>query len=185
LTFLKPSGDTTIGVQKDSKGFPKSNLSTHSRSATSSPVSFEEENTFESSSVFKVMPSHEDVTANAGAIGNRKVLSPDRPSNHPHVESHSPKKQLIKLVKRTKDQARSRMNFAWRLMPLIFQPSEMEGRNCSGWKKEALDGDKLDELKQLVLDYYPVEKKSDEKDAWRECKLAIDKGLRTPKSAKN
>jgi hypothetical protein len=86
-------------------------------------------------------------------------------------------------VKRIELQARSRQNFAWRMMPFYFRPDEMYARNCHGIKKQALDQDKLDKLRTKVLSKWPVEKKNQESQEWRKCELAIDKGLRSIKTS--
>jgi len=69
-------------------------------------------------------------------------------------------------------------NFARKLVQAIFQPGELENRNCSGTRgKKLLDQTKLGAVKKYVFKLYPcVEAQEDAQ--WRKCVIAIDEFLR-------
>lgn len=73
----------------------------------------------------------------------------------------------------------SRQNFAWRLVRHFFTDSELKDHNCFGRRgKLPLDGAKLDKIEKIVFAYYPVGNNSLYPQMWRECVVAIDKGIR-------
>ena len=76
-------------------------------------------------------------------------------------------------------------NFAKRIVETIFQPGELEGRNCSGTRgKMLLDQGKLGIVKKYVFKLYPCGQ-AQEDAQWRKCIVAIDEYLRRAKGKGN
>ena len=76
-------------------------------------------------------------------------------------------------------------NLARRIVETIFQPGELEGRNCSGTRGEMLlDQGKLGIVKKYVFKLYPC-RQAQEDVQWRKCIVAIDKYLRRAKGKGN
>lgn len=76
-------------------------------------------------------------------------------------------------------------NFAKRIVETIFQPGELEGRNCSGTRgKMLLDQGKLGIVKKYVFKLYPC-RQAQEDVQWRKCIVAIDEFLRRAKGKGN
>ena len=76
-------------------------------------------------------------------------------------------------------------NFAKRIVETIFQPGELEGRNCSGTRgKILLDQGKLGIVKKYVFKLYPCGQ-AQEDAQWRKCIVAIDEFLRRAKGKGN
>lgn len=75
--------------------------------------------------------------------------------------------------------SQSRQNFAWKLVRHYFTDYELRDHNCYGRKgKKALSQDKLSKIYHLVFRYFPVEEPAMKERAWRECTIAVDKGIR-------
>lgn len=73
----------------------------------------------------------------------------------------------------------SRQNFAWRLVRHFFTDYELKDHNCFGRRgKLPLNSAKLEKVEQIVFAYYPVDNMSHYPQMWRECVIAIDKGIR-------
>ena len=78
----------------------------------------------------------------------------------------------------------SRKNLAWRLVKHVFTEDELKGHNCYGRRnKPALDQAKLSRVQSLCYAYYPmpddvVNDLEHMRITWRECCIAIDKGIR-------
>ncbi|VDI71600.1 Hypothetical predicted protein [Mytilus galloprovincialis] len=73
----------------------------------------------------------------------------------------------------------SRQNFAWRLVRHYFTDPELKDHNCFGRRgKMPLITDKLEKVESIVFAYYPVADPALYPQAWRECVVAIDKGIR-------
>ena len=65
-------------------------------------------------------------------------------------------------------------NFAKNLVESIFQPRELEGRNCSGTRgKMLLDQGKLGIVEKYVFKLYPCGQVQEDAQ-WRKCIVAID-----------
>ena len=76
-------------------------------------------------------------------------------------------------------------NFARKLVETIFQPGELDGRNCSGTRgKMLLDQGKLGVIRKYVLKLYPC-RQAQEDAQWRKCIVAIDEYLRRTKGKGN
>ena len=76
-------------------------------------------------------------------------------------------------------------NFAKRIVETIFQPGELEGRNCSGTRgKMIIDQGKLGIVKKYVFKLYPCGQ-AQEDAQWRKCVVAIDEFLRRAKGKGN
>ncbi|XP_031554391.1 uncharacterized protein LOC116291361 [Actinia tenebrosa] len=84
-----------------------------------------------------------------------------------------------------RNQASSKMNFGVRLIRELFQSSELLGRNVEGVRgKKALDPIRIQKIKSLMMQFYPVPPMEQE-SAWRDCRKAIDSFLRKNKTPKN
>ena len=85
--------------------------------------------------------------------------------------------EIIKI----KGESCSMGNFSVRLVKRFFSASELVNRNCTGTKgKEALDPDKLGEVKKYTFRMYLTP--STQKDSqWKKCIIAIDEYLRRKK----
>ena len=76
-------------------------------------------------------------------------------------------------------------NFAKNVVETIFQPGELEGRNCSGTRgKMLLDKGKLGIVRKYVFKLYPCGQ-AQEDAQWRKCIVAIDEFLRRAKGKGN
>jgi len=76
-------------------------------------------------------------------------------------------------------------NFARKIVETIFQPGELEGRNCSGTRgKMLLDQGKLSMVKKYVFKLYPCGQPQEDAQ-WRKCIVAIDEYLRRAKGKGN
>ena len=76
-------------------------------------------------------------------------------------------------------------NFAKRIVETIFQPGELEGRNCSGTRgKMIIDQEKLGIVKKYVFKLYPCGQ-AQEDAQWRKCVVAIDEFFRRAKGKGN
>lgn len=72
-------------------------------------------------------------------------------------------------------------NLAWRLVKYMFRADELHGHNCFGRRgKQCLDRTKLHKVKHIVFSFYVVdsEKYEMESAVWKQCCVAIDKGIR-------
>lgn len=73
----------------------------------------------------------------------------------------------------------SRQNFAWKLVRYFFSDLEIKDHNCYGRKgKPSLEATKLNKVRSLAFQYYPAANQLEEARCWRECVVAIDKGIR-------
>ena len=76
-------------------------------------------------------------------------------------------------------------NFARKIVEVIFQSGELEGRNCSGTRgKMLLDQGKLGLVRKYVFKLYPCGQ-AQEDAQWRKCIVAIDEYLRRAKGKGN
>ena len=76
-------------------------------------------------------------------------------------------------------------NFARKIVEVIFQPGELEGRNCSGTRgKMLIDQGKLGMVRKYVFKMYPCGQ-AQEDAQWRKCIVAIDEYLRRAKGKGN
>ena len=88
---------------------------------------------------------------------------------------------LLREAVKIKSKSCSVGNFAGKLLQVIFQPGELEGRNCSGTRgKRSLDQGKLDIIKKYVFKLYPCGQALEDAQ-WRRCVIAIDEVLRRGK----
>lgn len=79
----------------------------------------------------------------------------------------------------------SKENFAVRLVRETFQPHELVGRNVVGKRgKQSLDPVRIQSIKKLVTQFYPVPPMEIE-SVWRGCRKAIDSFLRKPRKNQN
>ena len=84
-----------------------------------------------------------------------------------------------KYVQELLTSAVSRQNFAWKLVRHFFMDSELKDHNCFGRRgKSPLNIQKLEKVENIVFAYYPVVDVALYAQAWRECIVAIDKGIR-------
>ena len=78
-----------------------------------------------------------------------------------------------------KNQCNSRRNFALKQAELIFSKEVRLVSNCTGKKgKLQLDPVKLEKIKESTFKVWPLDPRDNEKDAWQDCKRAIDEGGR-------
>ena len=76
-------------------------------------------------------------------------------------------------------------NFARKIVEVIFQPGELERRNCSGTRgKMLLDQGKLGLVRKYVFKLYPCGQ-AQEDAQWRKCIVATDEYLRRAKGKGN
>jgi len=72
-------------------------------------------------------------------------------------------------------------NFAAKFLSVIFKPSELINRNCTGTRgKGRLNAAKMGIVKKYALKLYPCTP-AQEDIKWRKCVIAIDKFLRRKK----
>ena len=109
----------------------------------------------------------------------QQPLPPAQPRQQTHVapdnvDANSPWQEML-------NDSHSRPNFAWKIVKAIFPHDELKGRNCHGRAgKQRLDPDKLTQVKDLTLKWMPLDEAAEEEvtAAWRQCEIAIDKGIR-------
>ena len=58
----------------------------------------------------------------------------------------------------------------------LFDHKDLVGRNCRGWKKPAIDKEKLDIVHSFCWKLYPSDMSGENK--WKDCTKAIDEMLR-------
>ena len=76
-------------------------------------------------------------------------------------------------------------NFVRKIVQVVFQPEELQNRNCSGTRgKEILDQVKLGVVKKYVFKLYPCVQ-TQQATQWRKCVVAINEFLRRGKSKGN
>ena len=72
--------------------------------------------------------------------------------------------------------AKSFKNFAALLLVNLFDHNDLAGRNSHGYKKPAIEKNKLDIVRAVTQKLYPTD--MSEKEGWRNCEKAIDEMLR-------
>lgn len=84
------------------------------------------------------------------------------------------------FVRVLKSEANSRKNFAAILVDKVFTDAEKSASNCSGARgKSRLDPGRLNAVRSLVYDHFPMKQGENEDQDWRkECIKAIDEKLR-------